>query len=370
MLYRTAYCAAILFPALSFAAFQQKSKQEMEHQKITSPVLVNSPDFTYDIRFAGLALVPYANNSDYAAEALPFNYGDAEPALSPSWSIQEISPQFHFGFDLAFMGFFHSIGSSLMINWEYYHSPNDTDSDSVSSTDMIGPFFEIGPDASAYKSAKGKARYHFDEINLDYGTFVQFGSLLQTNLFAGVGLARIVQYRYTTFSNPGETTVRSIRVPSKYLGAGPQLGVDFRYKIYHGFELVGNSRASIFIGSFDNYTRYSTASTDLVDLGDESPNIQTTSVQDKSGMVPGFEGKLGLAYEYLFKGNYWLKVEAGYQAQVYINAIRSIDMGSEVALSTAGSIGSATTGVYARTFERTVSDFGLAGPYASIDFGF
>ena len=64
------------------------------------------------------------------------------------------------------------------------------------------------------------------------------------------------------------------------------------------------------------------------------------------------------------------RVESDYQAQIYINAIRSIDMGSEVALSAGGSIGSAVTGVYARTFERTVSDFGLAGPYVTLSLGF
>jgi hypothetical protein len=45
-------------------------------------------------------------------------------------------------------------------------------------------------------------------------------------------------------------------------------------------------------------------------------------------------------------------------------------MGSEVALNAIGGLGSASTGVYARTFERVVSDFGLAGPYVKIDIGF
>jgi hypothetical protein len=88
------------------------------------------------------------------------------------------------------------------------------------------------------------------------------------------------------------------------------------------------------------------------------------------GVVPGFEGNLGLAYDVNFKKSYMFKIEAGYQAQIYINAIPSIDMGSEVALNAIGAIGTAATGVYARRFERVTSDFGLAGPYIKINFGF
>ncbi len=334
-------------------------------------VTLTSPDYSFEAMFSGLALQGFANNCDYAAEALPFDYGTTAPALSPNWVIPNISPDFHFGFDVGVAGIFHCAKSRLMLNWERYHTSNDSGSIEVSSiSSMVGPFFEIGPDASSYKKAKGSVNFHFDEANATYGTFVQFGPLLRMNLFAGASFMRVVEHRFTTISDLPGTIVRTLRVPAKFTGGGPQLGCDFNYTIADGLQLTGLTRASIWVGRFFNKTTFTTTSGALESLSEPDPNIQTTTVHHKTGMVPGFEGKLGLAYEYLFCSNYMLKVEAGYQVQIYINAIRSIDMGSEVDLPPIGDLATTATGVYARTFERVVSDFGLAGPYASINFGF
>lgn len=348
-------------------------KSRSDAQTTVSPLAVTlaNPKYTFETSFSGLALQPFANNLDYAAEALPFNYGNAQPAVSPSWVIPTISPDIHFGFDVGIAGVFHGVQSNLMLNWERFHSSGDSNSITVASTNnMVGTFFEIGPDASTYKKGTGTVSFHFDEVNLDYGTFVRFGKQLRMNLFAGVGFGRLVQHISTTISDLSETVIRTIDIPSKFIGAGPQLGFNFNYKIVKGFQFVGATRATLFVGTFKNSTTYSTQSNALVLLGDENPNIQTTTVDNKGGIVPGFEGKLGLAYKYLYRKNYMFNIEAGYQAQLYTGAIRSIDMGSEVALAAAGSVGSSTVGVYARTFDRTVSDFGLAGPYATIDLAF
>lgn len=367
---KTAFFTFLIGYASSIVA-QNEPRAKKQPPSPVIPVTLSSPSYTFEMYFSGLALQPFANNLDYAAEALPFNYGDAQPAVSPSWVIPVISPDFHFGFDVGVAGVFESANSNLMLNWERFHSSNDSDSIVVdSSNNMVGTFFEIGPDASDYKQGKGTVSFHFDEVNLNYGTFVNFGSLLHMNLFSGVGFTRLVQHRFTTISNLSETTIRTLDVPAKFIGAGPQLGLNFQYKIACGFQFVGMTRGTLFVGNFKNHTTFTTASQDLVDLGDQSPNVQSTSVHKKTGIVPGFEGKLGFAYEYLFRQHYALKVEAGYQAQIYINAIRSVDMGSEVALGMIGSVGTATTGVYARTFQRTVSDFGLAGPYATLNLAF
>lgn len=356
------------FPLIAMDAHPTNGVQRMT---APMPVTLTCPEYCFEMNFAGLALQPYANNLDYASEALPFNYGDSQAAVSPSWVIPTITTDYHFGFDVGIAGMFHGAHSKLMLNWERYHSPTDSGSLTVDSTNnMVGTFFEIGPDASVYKKATGTVKFHFDEVNLNYGTFVQFGDLLQMNFFGGVSFGRIVQHRFTTIADLPERVVRTLDVPTQFTGAGPQLGFDFDYKIQCGFRFVGNARSSLFVGTFKNSTTYSTQSYVLGLLGDQNPNIQTTTVYNKGGVVPGLEGKLGVAYEHLFDGNYWLKVEAGYQAQVYVNAIRSVDMGSEVSLAAAGSVGSAATGVYARTFDRTVSDFALAGPYATLDFGF
>ncbi|MCX6991452.1 MAG: Lpg1974 family pore-forming outer membrane protein [Chlamydiae bacterium] len=366
--------SAILSSLLACSASVAADQMQAQPTPMPTPVTLGGPDYCFEVSFKAMALQAFANNLDYGAEAIPFDYGTTSPVLSPDWVIPRIAPEFHFGFDVGIAGMFHKTNSALMLNWERFHTPKDSNSFAVSDpTFMFGPFFEIGPDASFYKAGKGTVRFQFDEVNLDYGTFVDLGSRLHTNLFAGVSFSRIVEKRHTTFTGTdtgGSPVERTISVPAKFTGAGPQLGVDFTYKIVNGFQFVGNSRASLYVGKFLNNTTFTTTSNDLAALAEPSPNVQTTSVINKMGVVPGFEGSLGLAYEALFKKNYMFKFEAGYQAQIYINAIRSVDMGSEVALGSLSSIATQATGVYARSFERVVSDFGLAGPYVKIDFGF
>jgi len=367
MKFSSSLLAAMLVTCSAWA----DTHEQMPPQFKPYEVVLESPKNDISVRFDALVMQPYANNLDYAAEALPFDYGINRPITSPSWVIPDITTGYHFGFVVGLVGILHDTNSNIMLNWERYHSPDDTGSLSVpSASDMIGPFFEIGPDASPYKMAKGTVSFDFDQVNLDYGTFVRFGSQLNMNLYSGVSFARIKENRYTRFSNTEDTVIRTLTVPSTFTGAGPQIGFDSTYKIVKGFQFIANASASLFVGTFKNNTTFTTQSSTIERIGDQNPNTQSTTVDNKMGIVPGLDGTLGLAYDFTFSDHYEFKIEAGYRAQLFINAIRSIDMGSEVALGPIGSIGSAEVGVYARTFERTISDFALAGPYATITFGF
>ena len=345
---------------------KEKPKQTPPPPNPTS-VYLSSPCYCFEAGFSPLYLQPSANNLDYAAEAEPFDFAVPNPALSPNWIIYDISPGYHFGFDAEIAAIFHGVNSRLSLDWERFHMDNESNAQNVPSVDMIGPFFEIGPDASFYKKSTGYVNFHFEEINLDYGTLVNFGNRLSMELFSGVSFSRIIQYRKTHFADYQHAAQRTIKVPSKFWGIGPQIGVDFAYRIIEGLKFIGNTKASLYVGRLWNKTTYSTTSNELNVLGGPNPNIQTTTVYNRAGVVPGFEGMLGFAYDIPFLCNYLVKLEAGYLAQIYLNAIRSIDMGSEVSLTGAQT---GATGVYARTFQRTVSDFALAGAYFNIEFGF
>lgn len=333
-------------------------------------IMLNSPEYSFEVNPTALFMQPYANNVDYAAQALPFNYGDSKPILSPSWDIPVNRPDYHFGFDIGVAAIIHKTHSTVMLNWQRYHSPDDSHETTVPTADMIGPFFEIGPDASAYKVAKGTLKFYFDEANLNFGTFVQVGERLHSNGFSGVSFVQIKQHNFTRFTNADATTIRTIDVPTKFTGAGPQFGCDCYYEVFRGFQFTGKARTSLYVGTFKNSTTFSTTSNFLDVLSATNPNVQSITVDNKKGIVPGLEGSLGLAYEHQFKQSYMFKLGAGYQAQIYINAIRSIDMGSEVALGNAGAVGSAVVGVYARTFKRLVSDFSMGGPFLTLNVGF
>jgi hypothetical protein len=305
-------------------------------------------------------LQPSGSDLHYAAEANPL------PILTPNWKIHDIKTDYHWGFDIGVKGLFHCTNTNLKANWEHFHS-TDSSSKTVPSSKMIGPFFEIGPDAEPYKKAHGKVTFHFDEANLDYGICVNFGDRLEANLFGGVSFALIKQKIFSKFSNLDGTIVRTISVPSTYFGAGPQLGLDFSYRIVKGFHFTGNAAAALLVGTQKNHTSFTAVSPALATLGASSPNDQRTHTHKKNQLVPGLEGKLGLSYVFTFCSGTMLSLEAGYQAQVYINAIRSVDIGSEVITPP---VAPDTVGVYARTFEAHVSNFALAGAYFTLALGF
>lgn len=343
---------------LSLVSANIYGKSEADQSRSSTDVFLSSPSHSFEIEGSALYLQPTGSNLHYAAEAQPL------PLVTPQWKIHEVGTDYHFGFDVGIRGLFHHTNSTLALVWEHFHS-SDSAKRTVPPTDMIGPFFEIGPDSSFFMKAHGHAKFDFDQVNLDYGIFINFGSHLETNVYAGVSGARIAQTISSKFSSLDGTTTRSIKVPSSFLGAGPQLGLDFDYRIVDGFHFSGEAAASIFVGRQKNHTKYRSVSPALAGLGFPF-NPQKTTVHKKTQVVPALEGKLGLSYFYT-TCNFMFKIEAGYQAQVYFNAIQSINIGSEVLLPP---ILPNTTGVYARTFEPEISNFALAGPYLTIDFGF
>lgn len=342
------------------AASQAKNTQPMiSTPQSCSQVFLCSPSYTFEIDFTALILQPTGSNLHYAAEAIPI------PVPSPNWKIFEIHPDYHFGFDIGLGGIFHNINTALTLNWQRFHS-TDSASKTVSPENMIGPFFSIGPDAAPFTHAHGHAIFHFDAVHLDYGLFVNFGHRLQTTLFSGISFTRIKQSLLSRFLTNDRATFHTIKTPSIFTGAGPELGVDFSYRIIEGFHFTGETAISFLIGTMKNHTAFKALSPDLKVSGVTPPNKQRTTVHERTQVVPAFKGSLALAYSYTFCDDYMLKLEAGYQAQIYINAIQSVDMGSEVPTF----IVPETVGVFARTFQRTISNFALAGPYLTLTFGF
>ncbi len=318
-------------------------------------VYLTNPHCSLGVEFSALWLQPTSSNLHYAAQANPL------PAPTPNWKIHDIKPDYDWGFEVGIDAQFRGTRTDLMLNWTHFHS-SDSKSVTVPTEDMLGPFFTIGPDASPYNSAHGKVRFHFDEANFDYGVLVNFGRRVRTNLFAGVSYVYLKQTLTSNFSSPDGTDTRSIKVPSKFSGAGPQLGFDFCCRLAGGFSFVGNTSGSLLVGTMKNHTTYESVSPLLGPLGITPPNTQNTSVSKRTQVVPGLEARLGLAYVLSC-----FTLEAGYQAKVFINAIQSVDMGSEVPLN---SVEATTVGVYARSFQRNLSNFALAGPYARLQIRF
>lgn len=124
---------------------------------------------------------------------------------------------------------------------------------------------------------------------------------------------------------------------------------------------------TLLTGSVENQNEYLSRSPLLQVLNITPPNKQTICTQKRTVLVPALEERVGLAYAFDFYRCYNFKLEVGYQAQIYIGAIQTVDIGSEVVTPP---VIPDTIGVYARTFQRNISNFALAGPYVNFDLKF
>ncbi len=324
-------------------------------------------DMSYEFYGAWLFLQPNGSNLYYAAEAIPFDPDIAVPAVSPNWEIKEIDPNYHSGFEIGTIFLFRNTNIDIKLNWERLHA-KDTDSVKVASSNMVGPLFDIGPNSTGYGQAKGKLRSHFDAVNLNVGKKICFFNRLYMDFDAGVGFVRIKQNLKSNYSNTTGTIARSVATNSQFIGAGPQLGIYYDYRIVDNLFFTGNTDLSLLMGQMKNHTRYKSFSPDLTALGIPQPNTQKTSVPNRAQLVPGFEQKLGFSYVAVWK-RATIALEIGYQCQIYIDAIQSIDMTAPQVLPTLLTV-SPTAGVYAVGFERTLSNYILTGPYASLGVAF
>jgi hypothetical protein len=228
---------------------------------------------------------------------------------------------------------------------------------------MVGPFFDIGPNSSSYKVAKGKDRFNFDQVNLEFGKQLCFFKDFYTKFYDGAAFMRTKETLASSYSNTAKTISRSVKTSSTFIGAGPQIGLDYRYRIVNHFFFGGNSTLSLFMGRLKNKTTFKSFTPELEALGIPQPNSQNTTVPNRTQLIPGFEQKLGFSYFIPCKRARAF-FEIGYQCQIYVNAIQTVDMTAPQVLP-AGAIFTPEVGVFAVGFERTLSNFMLTGLYAS-----
>ncbi len=327
----------------------------------SSAVRACSPCETWELYFSALVVQPTASNMHYAVEAIPL------PLQSPNWNVFDVCPKYRFGFDIGGRGWIGDCGTNVVVHWEHFQSSISA-VQQVGTQNLVGPFFEIGPDAAPYGQVAGNVCIRFDEASVDIGQLICVSDYLAVNLLCGVDVARIQEDRASFFTNPAGTITRTITTPLQFIGAGPEVGVEFIYKLFCELYLTGKTQAALLAGRMKNNTHYVSTSPLLTALGLPNPNGQNAGVQNRSALVPAFEEKLGLSYNFSsWCGWFLCALEVGYQAQIYLSALQSIDVGSEVDMVP---VGDASVGIFARTFQRNISNFALAGPYVTLSVAF
>lgn len=316
-----------------------------------------------------LWLQPQASDLYYAVEANGLDQSIAVPAVSPNWNVKEINPNYHAGFNVGAAVLFNFCDLNLDLNWErLYGTDSKVYETSLANGWMVGPISDIGPNSEPYKIATGKVKTEFDQANISFGKSHSFQNAFYANLFAGVSFTRIKESMHTSYSNTSGTVSRTIDTPSTFIGAGPQIGADYKYRIVQGFFFNGLTNLSFNMGTLKNKQTYTSLTPDLVTMGCPNPNIQVTSIPNRTQLVPGFEQKLGFSYEACFE-SVAFSVGIGYQCQIFLNAIQTFDM-TAPQVEPSGAILTPQTGVFAVGYERTLSNYMLTGPYVSASLEF
>jgi hypothetical protein len=319
----------------------------------------------------GAALLLQANGSDfyYGAEADGLDPNIAVPAISPNWQILEISPGYHFGFEVGASIVLNSAKITLDVNWERLHS-HDTDSFDAPPANgfMVGPIFDIGPNSAIYKNAQGTANTHFDEVKLTAVKQICSFDNFSSNFYAGGGFSRIKYFLQSNYANATSLSERISQTTSTFIGAGPLIGFDYNFRIVENFFFTGNSFLPLYMGRMTASTNYQSFTPVLANLSIPQPNFQTTTIPNRTQLIPGLEQQLGLSYSHAWKA-LTATLEFGYQCQIYLNAIQTIDLTAPQVEPSALSV-SPDAGLFAVGFERTISNYILTGPYlfASIEF--
>lgn len=334
------------------------------------PDLFKSSPVTYTTYGEFLYMQPNFNNLYYGASAIGINYDDSHIAAvaSPNWTILQMEPDYHPGFEIGVRCTLDDANLQIGANWEWLHG-NDSDSFQTSSLNgyMVGPFWDIGPNSASYKIARGKLDSQFDAVNLTFARELCFFNNFHTRFYGAAAFIRIKQDLRCTYSNLSDNVSRVIDNTSTFLGAGPQVGVDYDYRMYKSFFFSGSSVLSMIMGQMQNTESYQSYTPVLTGIGLSQPNNQRTTVPDRAQLVPGFEQKLGFTYLAT-----WNRVRAtleiGYRCQAYLNAVQNFNMISQVLSS--DDVVAPQAGLFAVAFQQDNSNFMLTGPYAYLGFEF
>jgi len=304
----------------------------------------------FEVSGALLYLQPGAGDLEYGTLVTPL------PLATPNWNNQSLKPDFSpaFNFGLRYMP---TESDDIQLNWTHL---NTTAHASVvaAPTQMVGPPYLIGPESALYKDGFGTVRSAYDAVNLDGGHTFCAECAFQLRVFGGVEVVRIGQNLTGLFQSPDGTASNGYTTNSLFTGAGLRLGVQGQYAL-------GNVR---FIGEFAGAGLIGTSQS-RIDFSTVSPalglNNQSLSSPNATQVIPSIDARLATAYTFPPSNYGQFKIELGYQAAVYFNAV------SQYAITNVPtSLTLPPVGIYLATEQHLQSNFTDQGPYLTGSWAF
>jgi hypothetical protein len=240
--------------------------------------------------------------------------------------------------------------NDIELDWTHFNSATNA-SFSGSPTQMVGPPYLIGPEANLYKNANGNVQFAYDSVHLDGGHTFCVDCPFQLRAFGGVEFARIGQNLTGMFQSPDGTDSSANTTSSLFTGAGPRLGVKGQYTL-GDFQFVGEVAGAALIGTSQSRINFSTNSPTV------GPNNQALTSPNATQVVPNIDARLATAYVFPPTNYGVFKVEMGYQAAVYFNAVSQYSL-----TNVPTAIMLPPVGIFLATAQHLQSNFTDQGPY-------
>ena len=195
-----------------------------------------------------LFLQPGTDNLTYGTRVSPF------PVPTPNWNDQAIAPSYQPTFNIGFR-YMPNEANDLDVNWTHLNTSANAGTAVNPTTQMIGPSFYIGPQASNYGMGQGYATFAYDAVKIEAGHTFCPECDFQFRPFGGVEFANINNSITGNFSNAtgaevnnGGLNFLSNTVTSKYIGVGPRAGIQATYN-WNDVQLISKFGAGALIGT-------------------------------------------------------------------------------------------------------------------------
>lgn len=314
------------------------------------------PSFTpgFEFEISVMTLRPTFGDLDYATVIHPAGVN------IEGWDVKAVRPQFTSAFDLGLGYYFGNSGNNIKISW-LHHDTKDLNT-VHNEANFIEPLFSAGELNGQYTHAKSTLWNHFDRIHLTAGQYIDAGSSFSLRVFAGVDFALLNQKLQTKFGNHPENIKLSMYQKCKFVGGGPILGLNMIYHFCDGLGLIGEISGACLMGNRQRHLSLKDTSIVGAEVGFEPETRQYIRPDSTTQTVFGGEAKVGINYAYSYC-DCVVRIEAGYKAGIYLNALESI---KPLTVATAPELGSVTV----QSIGKSISDFGFGGPYVTLGFDF
>jgi hypothetical protein len=336
---------AVSNPALASRSRQQNADMSAADAGQIAGIRTSNARPRFEISGSLLYLQPGAGNLEYGTLVTPF------PIATPNWSNQSLTPNFSPAFR-AGARYRPNVSNDIELNWTHLNTTANA-SFAAGPTQMVGPPYLIGPESALYKIGFGNVHFGYDAVNLDGGHTFCAECPFQLRAFGGVEFARIGQSLTGTFQSPDGTASNANTTNSLFTGAGPRLGMQGQYDL-GDFQFIGEVAGAVLIGTSQSRIDFSTVSPALA-----GANNQSLTSPNATQVVPSIDARLATAYVFPPSNYGVFKIELGYQAAIYFNAVSQYSLTS---VPTAAPM-IPPVGIFLATAQHLQSNFTDQGPY-------